>query len=1043
MNQFASESQVDETALGKQYDEYYYQHCLGPPCAHGSRSWQAFFGAVAEAIVLELRPQTVLDAGCGLGILVGELRRRKVDTWGLDLSTIAISHVPSDLKPYCSVGSILDPFSRNFDLITCIEVLEHLPAELAGLAISLRTGNLALRDEQRRLTAENSRLGGELTVIRDELTVTRDELTSTTDALSSTRNELASSQDEVIRVAAALGTTNEELAQVARERAVRIGQEWDWSSPGFRLYRACAGLASVLAPPFSRRARLASALLAATADGIDGWYLRLLPARRNTPAESAERRWDVSADGASDVSAPAELPAEPVPAAPSEVPQPADSGQAPSSEVPQSVDPEQDAPSQVAQPAELDLPAPSQIAEVDSAERDRGGAEQPEPLSCQIDSPAVGSTVRTFVKLSGWAADLDSSTDAGVDEVRVSLDDLPVGVASYGFTRRDVAQYLGSERFVESGWYFALDVKDVAAGPHDVQVSARSSVSGAQATCVLPLFVAEPEGLPEPRAATRQRFALFVAGSLSDSARYRCDHAVEQLGMLGVSADSVLYEKVALGDALDEYQLFILQRVPFNVDVAWFLEQAHGQGKMVLYDADDLIFDLHATRYIAGLDDMTERQREEFLESMVRCREALQRCDGVLVSTEPLRQLAQEFEKPVAVVHNVVSMAMLGDADAALRWSKHHREHAEPDTSPVTIAYLSGTATHNRDFLEAADSVIWALETYPHLRFITVGPIALDDRFARHYARIERLPLQPWWRLPDVLARADISLAPLEPFNPFTDSKSCIKYLEAALLGVPTVASPRADLARTIQPGVNGFLADSPDEWRDALRLLIESAELRASVGARARQDVQMNHSTTAAAPALGKTIRDLAAQVSANSSLTINWVVSPAAGSVDAAHVAMVSSLADRGHSVRVCLEPAEKAAAVDLVALTGRLQQQVAPGIAVYDGDLHELPAADVSIATDWRTADRVERHELSLFKVHLIREFEPELYSQNARLAREVERVCGLALRLVCADRNVAQGIARYTSKPIDCLDAATDSPMDQLERLLVEACFARLN
>jgi hypothetical protein len=37
--------------------------------------------------------------------------------------------VRDDLKPYCWVGSLLEPLPRRYDLIVCIEVLEHLSAQ--------------------------------------------------------------------------------------------------------------------------------------------------------------------------------------------------------------------------------------------------------------------------------------------------------------------------------------------------------------------------------------------------------------------------------------------------------------------------------------------------------------------------------------------------------------------------------------------------------------------------------------------------------------------------------------------------------------------------------------------------------------------------------------------------------------------------------------------------------------------------------------------------------------------------------------------------
>ncbi len=108
------------------FGEHYFRHSCGPAYER-SAHWLSFFGGIGEHIVRRIGPRSVLDAGCAMGFLVEALRDRGVEAFGLDVSEYALQRVRDDLKPYCWLGSVLDPLPRSYDLIVCIEVLEHLP----------------------------------------------------------------------------------------------------------------------------------------------------------------------------------------------------------------------------------------------------------------------------------------------------------------------------------------------------------------------------------------------------------------------------------------------------------------------------------------------------------------------------------------------------------------------------------------------------------------------------------------------------------------------------------------------------------------------------------------------------------------------------------------------------------------------------------------------------------------------------------------------------------------------------------------------------
>jgi SAM-dependent methyltransferase len=86
---------------------------------------------LADVIVGRLRPKTVLDAGCGAGLLVQALRDRGVDAYGFDPSDTAIAGAAEPVRAYLWVGGPGDPIHDRYDLITCTVAPDDLTA-IAG-----------------------------------------------------------------------------------------------------------------------------------------------------------------------------------------------------------------------------------------------------------------------------------------------------------------------------------------------------------------------------------------------------------------------------------------------------------------------------------------------------------------------------------------------------------------------------------------------------------------------------------------------------------------------------------------------------------------------------------------------------------------------------------------------------------------------------------------------------------------------------------------------------------------------------------------------
>ena len=250
----------------------------------------------------------------------------------------------------------------------------------------------------------------------------------------------------------------------------------------------------------------------------------------------------------------------------------------------------------------------------------------------------------------------------------------------------------------------------------------------------------------------------------------------------------------------------------------------------IAFDVDDLIFSAEAynIKNAPGLLEIPEKARRHLTGDFIRIqREIIENCDFVTAPTQAIVEAYSSITTARAfVVPNVLPNWMIEQALDIPR---------KQNSKSVIIGYASGTSTHSGDFATAADGIWQSLRDNPNaiLKILGASPISVSEIPKEILSQVRFQPLVPHEELLTEISTFDVNLAPLE-LNPFTEAKSELKFVHAAILGIPTIASPTEPFRKAINHSENGYLAKSSSEWHISLNNLIESETLRKSMGFQA-----------------------------------------------------------------------------------------------------------------------------------------------------------------------------------------------------------------
>lgn len=323
---------------------------------------------------------------------------------------------------------------------------------------------------------------------------------------------------------------------------------------------------------------------------------------------------------------------------------------------------------------------------------------------------------------------------------------------------------------------------------------------------------------------------LFINGcdeSVPHPARYRVTHQREQLAANNISTGEVYYVNLQL-DQVRYYRTFVFFRCPYTDMIGEFIKLAKKLNKRVLFDIDDLVVDTKYTDTIKYLDSMSKEERALYDDGVMRMGRTLKLCDAAITTTERLAEELGHYVPEVFINRNTASEEMCALSKEALKNKTRKDDH-------VGIGYFSGSLTHNDDFELVLPTLTKVMEKYPQVQLHVVGELDLPEALQQYKARVVSHPFVDWKKLPSLIAEVDINLAPLEQ-SIFNEAKSENKWVEAALVKVPTVASNVGAFQRMIVSGETGILCDTEDEWVEQLSRLVEDKKERERIAENAHR---------------------------------------------------------------------------------------------------------------------------------------------------------------------------------------------------------------
>lgn len=341
------------------------------------------------------------------------------------------------------------------------------------------------------------------------------------------------------------------------------------------------------------------------------------------------------------------------------------------------------------------------------------------------------------------------------------------------------------------------------------------------------LFVAmhRPERSPSQRFRFEQYLDYLRQNGFDSDYSYLIDAADDKvlyspgnyLGKLGIFLKS---SAKRLGNVLSlgKYDIVFIQREAFMLGTTLFEKLFARSSAKVVFDFDDSIWRNQGEAVGANSNLL-------FLKNPDKTKDIIAASDLIFAGNEYLADYARRFNKNVVIVPTTIDT------------TEYQHVPVPPHPGRVCVGW-SGSFTTIEHFETALPALRQLKAKYgERVYFKVIG----DGSYRNEELGIVGLPWRKDTEIAD-LSEIEIGLMPL-PDTEWAKGKCGLKGLQYMALEITTLMSPVGVNSTIIQDGVNGYLADQPEEWVAKISTLIDNEALRLEMGRAGRQTVVDHYS--------------------------------------------------------------------------------------------------------------------------------------------------------------------------------------------------------